>query len=479
MRQNPPIGSARSIAAVTRTTDGLATSVEKMRAEGLPDVAVDNFAYYYRLLAEGQSGTIAEEEIDPVDELPDAEELPDDREGAREALDRAVVIKLNGGLGTSMGMTRAKSLLEVKEGLSFLDITVRQVLGLRERFDARLPLVLMNSFYTREDSLSALDGYPELPADVPLDFVQGKVPKVRADDLEPVDWPEDRGLEWAPPGHGDLYSSLVSSGMLETLLDRGYEYAFVANADNLGAVLDPRILAWFAREHPPFLMEAADRTEADRKGGHIARRPDGGLLLRETAQTRDEDIAAFQDVSRHRYFNTNTLWVNLRALGEVMEERGGVLGLPMIVNRKTVDPSDSSTPEVFQLETAMGAAIGVFEGAAALRVPRTRFAPVKTTDDLLGLRSDAYVLTDDSRVQLAPERSGRPPLIELDRDHFKLLRDFEGRFPSGAPSLVACERLSVEGDVEFGRDVVVRGTVRVENPGSERLRIEDGAVLEG
>src|SRR4051794_32577196 len=225
-------------------------------------------------------------------------------------------------------------------------------------------------------------------------------------------------------------------------------------------------------------MEAADRTEADRKGGHIARRQDGGLLLRETAQTRDEDMAAFQNVSRHRYFNTNTLWVNLRALGEVMEERGGVLGLPMIVNGKTADPSDSSTPEVLQLETAMGAAIGVFEGAAALRVPRTRFAPVKTTDDLLALRSDAYVLTGDSRVELARERSGRPPLIELDRDHYKLLHEFEARFPSGPPSLVACERLTVEGDVEFGRDVVVRGTVRVENPGSDRLRIEDGSILD-
>jgi UTP--glucose-1-phosphate uridylyltransferase len=389
-----------------------------------------------------------------------------------------VAIKLNGGLGTSMGMTRAKSLVEVKDGLSFLDITARQVLGLRERYGARLPLVLMNSFYTREDSVAALRRYPDLGSDIPLDFVQGKVPKVRADDLQPVSWPDNPGLEWAPPGHGDVYTSLVTSGMLETLLERGYEYAFIANSDNLGAVLEPRILAWFARERPPFLMEVADRTEADRKGGHIARRGDG-LVLRETAQTLDDDVDAFQDVSRHRYFNTNTLWVNLRALGETMELREGVLGLPMIVNRKTVDPSDSSSPAVIQLETAMGAAIGVFEGAAAMRVPRSRFAPVKTTSDLLALRSDAYVLTSDSRVELAPERDGKPPLIELDDDHFKLLGDFEARFPAGVPSLVECRRLSVEGDVAFGRDVTVRGSVRVAADGGGQLRIEDGAVLEG
>src|SRR4051794_22962069 len=242
-----------------------------------------------------------------------------------------------------MGMTRAKSLLEAKDGLSFLDVIARQVLGVRERSGARLPLVLMNSFYTREDSLSALARYEQLAAEVPLDFVQGKVPKIDASSLEPVSWPGDPDLEWPPPGHGDLYTSLVTSGMLEKLLSRGYEYAFVSNADNLGAVLDERILGWFASEELPFVMEVADRTEADRKGGHLAAR-DGSLLLREIAQTPDDDVDAFQDVSKHRFFNTNTLWVNLRALDSLMQDRGGVLGLPMIVNRKTVDPGDSDSP---------------------------------------------------------------------------------------------------------------------------------------
>src|SRR3954462_9599921 len=122
--------------------------------------------------------------------------------------------------------------------------------------------------------------------------------------------------------------------MLETLLDRGYEYAFVGNIDNLGAVLEPRILAWFARAELPFLMETAERTAADPRGGHIARRRDDGLVLREIAQTREEDLDAFQDVSRHPFFNANTIWLNLRKIAAVMEEKDGVLGLPMIVNRK-------------------------------------------------------------------------------------------------------------------------------------------------
>jgi UTP--glucose-1-phosphate uridylyltransferase len=231
-----------------------------------------------------------------------------------------------------------------------------------------------------------------------------------------------------------------------------------------------------AREGIPFAMEVTDRTEADRKGGHIARRAGGGgYLLRETAQTPEEDLEALQDIGRHRYVNTNNLWVDLQALRGVLEEREGVLGLPLIVNRKTVDPGDGSTPAVYQLETAMGAAIGVFDGAQPVRVPRTRFSPVKSTEDLLALRSDAYVLADDARVGLAPERDGTPPVVDLDDEHYKLLRDFDARFPAGAPSLLEAERIAVDGDVTFGRDVVVRGAVRVEGP----ARIADGTVLEG
>ena len=459
--------------------DGLNASVEKMRSEGVADAAIETFRHYYERLRQGDLGTLAEADIEPIGDLPDAEQLPEDEEGAGQALDRAVVLKLNGGLGTSMGLEGPKSLLEVKEGQTFLDIIVQQVLSLRSRYDARLPLLLMNSFSTREPSLAAIERHPGIEADIPLDFVQNKVPKLGADDLQPATWPDNPDLEWAPPGHGDLYPALVGSGMLETLLENGYRYAFVSNSDNLGAVLEPRILAWFAREEIPFLMEAADRTAADRKGGHLATRPDGGLVLRESAQTPDEDTDSFQDVQRHRYFNTNTLWVNLQALADTLEERGGILPLPMIANRKTVDPSDKSSPAVIQVETAMGAAIGVFEGAQAVRVPRSRFAPVKTTNDLLVVRSDAYVLTEESHVALASQRGDAAPFVDLDSGVYKLLPEFESRFPAGAPSLVECDSLTVEGDVLFGRDVVVRGSAKVEQEGEDQLRVADGTVLEG
>ncbi len=250
----------------------------------------------------------------------------------------------------------------------------------------------------------------------------------------------------------------------------------MSNSDNLGAVLDPRILRWFAERELPFAMEVADRTESDKKGGHLARRRGGGLVLRETSQISADDQAAFEDVTRHRYFNANTLWIDLQTLARTLGERDGVLGLPMIVNRKTVDPTDPDSPAVIQLESAMGAAIDVFEGADAVRVPRRRFVPVKTTNDLLSLRSDVYAISpDDAQVSLVPARDGEPPVIDLDSKHYKLLADFERRFESGPPSLVDCERLTVDGDVSFDADVVVRGAVTVEGP----ARIEAGTLLEG
>jgi UTP--glucose-1-phosphate uridylyltransferase len=450
----------------------VSAATEKMEGEGLPQIAIDTFAHYEELLRAGEPGTLPESELEPLTDVPSIDDLPD---ADPSALERAVVLKLNGGLGTSMGMTKAKSLLEVKDGHTFLDVIVRQVLHLREGHDARIPLVFMNSFATRDDTVAALERYEDLELEgIPLDFLQGKVPKLLADSLEPAAWDDDPALEWAPPGHGDVYTSLVTSGVLDTLLERGYEYLFVSNSDNLGSVLEPRILTWFAREELPFVAEVVDRTEADRKGGHLARRgDDDGLVLRESAQVPDEDQDAFQDTERHRFFNANSLWINLGALKSTLDERDAVLGLPMIVNKKTVDPKDSSSPEVIQLETAMGAAIGVFEGAAAVHVPRARFVPVKTTDHLLVVRSDAFELADDWTIRLAAGRDAAP-IVELS-DEFKLLRDFESRFPYGPPSLAEAERLEVEGDVRFGRDVRVRGHVHVEGP----AEIPDGAVLEG
>lgn len=446
---------------------------ERMTAEKLPDIFIDNFAYYFDKLLAGDDGMIAESGILPVDTLTDAEKLADNVKSAgHEAIHKTVIIKLNGGLGTGMGLTGPKSLLIVKDGLTFLDIIAHQAAGVGA------PLVLMNSFATDQESLAVLSRFPILNRTLPPSFLQHKQPKVRVDDFTPARCEADVDMEWCPPGHGDLYIALATSGMLDQILAAGFEYAFVSNADNLGAVLDLGILGYFAENELPFLMEVADRTPADRKGGHLARRKDGQLILREIAQCPPDDLPAFQDIDRHQYFNTNNLWLHLPTLRAVLTERDHRLGLPMIRNRKTIDPRDPDSMPVYQLETAMGSAISVFEGAEAIRVPRVRFAPVKKTEDLLAVRSDAYTLTNDYRVVLAPERHGVPPTVELASQHYRFVNDLDCHFPAGAPSLRACDRFVVEGEFKFGRGVVARGNVRFRNPNGKCREVPDGLVID-
>lgn len=451
--------------------------LDRMLGAGLPAAAAATFRLHLERVMEGERGILPRGRIDPVESLPAADGFGSHAAAGRKALARCVILKLNGGLGTSMGLEHAKSLLTVRDGHSFLDLIARQVLALRTATGAPVPLVLMNSFRTDADSLAELARHPDLALPgLPLSFLQHKVPKVLADTLEPARHPTDPKLEWCPPGHGDLYTALKTSGVLERLLAQGAEWAFVSNADNLGAVLDPALLGYMVTRRLPFMMEVADRTAADRKGGHLCRLSDGRLALREAAQCPEDERDEFQDIALYRFFNTNNIWLHLPTLAALLTRSGGVLPLATIVNRKTLDPREADSPAVFQLETAMGSALSLFDGAAAVRVGRARFSPVKTTDDLLGVRSDAYHLTDDSRIVLAPERSN-PPSIALDRRYYRLIDDFEPRFAAGPPSLVACDELTVEGDVTFAAHIVVEGrvTVRATTP----ARVGPGAVLRG
>ena len=452
---------------------GLERARAKMSEAGIDPVAIETFAHYYRLLEHGETGMIAEDSIEPLD----SESLDDvevDDESASAALRTTAVIKLNGGLGTSMGMERAKSLLCVRKGMSFLDVIARQVLHLRREHDAPLPLMFMNSFRTSQDTMDALARYADLPVDgLPLEFLQNREPKLRSKELTPVSWQRDPDLEWCPPGHGDLYTALQGTGLLQRLLDQGYERVFVSNSDNLGAVPDARIAGWLAESGAPFAIEAVRRTASDRKGGHFARRiSDGRIVLRETAQTSKHDLEALADLDRHRFCSTNNLWFDLRAMSEALDSRHGILGLPLIRNVKTVDPGDPSTPEVIQIETAMGAAIEVFEGARTIEVGRDRFVPVKTTNDLLVLRSDVYDVGGD--FVLTP--AGKVPFVDLDSSYYKLVPDFERRFPEGAPSLREASSFTVNGDWTFGAKVKVVGDVALETAAAER--VPAGSVLE-
>lgn len=465
------------------SSTGLTQSIDRMRDAGVAPAAIDVFARFYRLLESGETGMIPEADVEPLTDVVRRDSLDVSPEDARAALERTAVVKLNGGLGTSMGMDRAKSLLTVRDAdpdrghdapLTFLDVIVAQVRAARRATGAGLPLLLMNSFRTQADTLAAIAPYDDLAVDgLPLDFLQNREPKLLASDLTPVDWTADPELEWCPPGHGDLYTALHASGALRALLDAGYRYASVSNSDNLGAAPDAAMAGWFAASGAPFAAEVARRTPADRKGGHlVVRRSDGRLVLRETAQTPKDDQDAAADISRHRYFNTNNLWFDLEALAAELERTQGVLELPLIRNTKTVDPTDPSSPEVVQIESAMGAAVEVFDGAVAIEVGRDRFLPVKTTNDLLVLRSDVYDLDDDYRFVARTDA----PFVDLDTAHYKTIAGFDARFADGTPSLRGARSLTVRGDWSFGSGVTVVEDAQLPDPG-DASRVPDGAVV--
>lgn len=424
-----------------------------------PEIVIRLFKTHYENLLSGSEGYLREAQIEPATGITDADELDDAFAAVgNDSLASVAVLKLNGGLGTGMGLAGPKSLLQVRGDDSFLALILRQAKQLS------VPLVLMNSFSTDKLTSDAIKAIGVEGVDI-LSFLQHQVPKIDASTLKPVHWEEDPEMQWCPPGHGDIYAALVTSGTLRVLLDQGRRYLFVSNADNLGATLDLSILGHFIKSGKTFMMEVADRTAADRKGGHLATSLNGGLVLREKAQCHPEEEDQFQDISRHRYFNTNNLWLDLQAIADYLDANDGVIELPTISNKKTVDPKDADSPAVYQLETAMGAAIEVLPNTDAIRVPRSRFAPVKTTGDLLAVRSDAYQLRDDASVALAPERDGSPPTVKLDERYFKKIADLEKRVES-APSLINCQSLTVTGNLKLASGIVCNGDVSFAGPDS-------------
>ncbi|MGB5157037.1 UTP--glucose-1-phosphate uridylyltransferase [Desulfobacterium sp. N47] len=447
----------------------IAAFTEKIKKENLPQVVVDSFLYYYHKVINGERGIIFDKDIECVreNEITYSNDLSGYSDTGRKALKNTVRILLNGGLGTSMGLSKAKSLIGVRGEKTFLDIIIQQ----SEKNNIRL--AFMNSFGTDKDTVKAMQKM-NLPV-FPITFLQHKYPKVLRDGFGPAVCPNNKEIEWNPPGHGDIYAALQTSGMLDKLLSEGITYAFISNSDNLGATVDEAILGYFAQNNFPFLMEVSDRTPSDLKGGHIARHINGNLILREVAQCFESELGAFRDVSCYSFFNTNNIWINLIYLKELIKEKGFVY-LPLILNPKTLDPRDDNSPKVYQIETAMGSAISLFDGATAVRVPRSRFYPVKKCSELLAVRSDCYLVADEKLI-INPARKLMEIRIHLDPKYYSKIDQFNDRFKEGVPSLIECESLSIIGDVYFEKDVKIAGNVTIKNTGNNPAVITKNSII--
>jgi UTP--glucose-1-phosphate uridylyltransferase len=456
-------------------TDYLAAFISKMQSAGLPSPVIDTFAFYYHQVIKGETGLVYDRDIRPLeqDEIEQFYNLGNYAAAGIENFHQTVRIVLNGGLGTSMGLTGPKSLIEIKDGKSFLDVILKQA----ENHAVRL--AFMNSFSTHEDTMAAISALK--PSRFPIVFQQHKFPKILQKNLSPAIWPQNPNLEWNPPGHGDVYTALLTSGMLKKLLDDGIFYAFISNSDNLGARLDESLLGYFAKHQFPFMMEVAEKTPADIKGGHVARHKSGRLILREAAQCPKDEIGAFQDIRRYRYFNTNNIWINLKALKNLFDRRK-MINLPLILNPKTLDPRDETSPPVYQVESAMGAAVSLFDGTAAVMVPRNRFYPVKTCNDLLAVRSDCFAYSADQSLRINPAREAMKKTdvvkVKLDPKYYGKIDGLDERFGNGIPSLVDCDSLTIEGDVLFEKDVKIKGEVKIKNTKQRQTVIKKGTVID-
>ncbi|GAA5987915.1 hypothetical protein JCM11641_004580 [Rhodosporidiobolus odoratus] len=428
------------------------------------------FILFNRYLSERAKGQkIDWEKIEP----PTKEQIVPYADLAKDAdpalLDKLAVLKLNGGLGTTMGCVGPKSIIEVREGMTFLDLSVRQIEHLNSAHNVNVPFILMNSFNTDEDTARIIQKYANHRIEL-MTFNQSRYPRVNKETLLPVPKSalEDKAA-WYPPGHGDLFDALMNSGLVDQLLSQGKEYLFVSNVDNLGAVVDLPILEHMHKTGAEYLLEVTDKTRADVKGGTLINY-DGNFRLLEVAQVPSDRLEAFKSIRNFKIFNTNNAWIRLDAIKRIMENDG--LQLDLIVNNKVA--ADGSS--VIQLETALGAAIQHFHGAHAVNVPRTRFLPVKSCSDLLLLMSDAYYV-EHGCLKTNPDRLfDSVPVIKLG-NKFQKVHDFQKRFMT-VPSLLELDHLTVEGDVYFGRDVKLAGTVIVVAADNGTIVLPDGSTLE-
>ncbi|KAJ0966769.1 hypothetical protein J5N97_023686 [Dioscorea zingiberensis] len=465
-------------ATVAKTPIDTVEKLSKLRSAvaGLDQISENEKSGFISLVSRYMSGEAEEIEWSKI-QIPTEEVVvsyetlsppPEDLQATKKLLDKLVVLKLNGGLGTTMGCTGPKSVIEVRNGFTFLDLIVIQIESLNKKYGCSVPLLLMNSFNTHDDTQKIVEKYSDSNIEIHT-FNQSQYPRLVVEDFSPLPCKGEAGKDgWYPPGHGDVFPSLMNSGKLDALLSQGKEYVFIANSDNLGAIVDIKILNHLIHNQNEYCMEVTPKTLADVKGGTLISY-EGRVQLLEIAQVPNEHVNEFKSIEKFKIFNTNNLWVNLKAIKRLVE--ADALKMEIIPNPKAMNGV-----KVLQLETAAGAAIRFFDHAIGINVPRSRFLPVKATSDLLLVQSDLYTLVDGFVIRNKARSNPSNPSIELGPE-FKKVGDFLRRFKS-IPSIVDLDSLKVSGDVWFGANIVLKGKVTITIKTGEKLEIPDGTVLE-
>ncbi|MGA0242285.1 MAG: UTP--glucose-1-phosphate uridylyltransferase [Candidatus Marinamargulisbacteria bacterium] len=359
---------------------------------------------------------------------------------------RVAMVKLNGGLGTSMGCQGPKSLVAIdQQGTTFLDRIIQQ----SQTMPGAVPLILLNSFNTVTATMDYMNTHAP---DTPWQSVfQHAFKKIHATTGQPLSGNDPSYFN--PPGHGSVYYDLYHAGVLHELQAQGVSYVFISNADNLAATCDPKIMAYLEQHAPPFLMELTPKRASDCKGGTVVCVNDQ-LTLWEVAQVPEDQMDWFQS---QPVFNTYNLWASVSALIQAIES--DTLRLDLIKNKKTLGGAP-----IIQLEYAMGSAIQSFEQAKVMIVPRQRFFPIKKTNDLLRLVSDYCDWTADGSLRW--DTTHELP-IELGPP-FETLDGFFRQFQH-IPSIKRARSIHISGDVTFNVPIQLSGDVSIKVSSPTRL----------
>jgi len=410
-------------------------------------------------------------------------------------LSQLIVIKLNGGRGLSLGLEHSKSRLVVSNDMTFMDIVVRQIEYLNDLYKVSIPLLLMNSFVTHEDSVKLTKKYENRNIKI-YHFKQSRFPRMRKDTLNPCcsDGKAIHPQEWNPPGSGDVFRSLKRSGYLDKFMKEGKKFAFISNVENIGGIpgrVDFKLLNLMKHSENDFLLEVCERISTDHQGGilcHESVLPSNENENPNSAKERDPkesrerlgllelsqvpvDKQSLFSAKKYKYWNTNSIWIRLDALDEKLKTHSLNLGIIL----KAVQTGSHG---IVQFESPAATSIQSFSKAKLIVVPRYRYWDIKSTAALFLLQSNLYNVDPHTcRVALNETRQfDTIPLVRFG-DTFRKFKDYIRRFKQ-IPDITELDHLTVSGDVFFGSGVVLKGTVIIVANHGERIDIPDGAILE-
>ncbi len=273
------------------------------------------------------------------------------------------MVVLAGGMATRFG-GGVKAVAEAIDGRSFLEVKLDETARLGRALDTDIPVALMTSFATDEAVRAHV---ADRGLGDPLWFCQTAAPRLRPDGSVFVG--TDGRASLYGPGHGDVLSTIRSSGTLDALTRRGVRTIVVSNVDNLGARLDPVVAGMHRRAGTPLTVEVV--TKGNDTGGAPAR-VDGHPQLLEAMRFPPEF-----DQSRIPVFNTNTSLIDLDVLADPIE-------LTWLVVEKSVE--GDTVVQFERLYHELSAFVQTTFLVVSRDGPRGRFLPVKEPGDLAEVR---------------------------------------------------------------------------------------------